>query len=96
MRHKSQVYSWRVSPALKASLEDAARNGRRTLAQLLDEIATRYLEGQRTLRRDDEEQRRLHARASRFAGILKGSDPRRSTRVRALVRARLRRMRRAG
>jgi len=95
MRRKSEVYSWRVSPALKASLEDAARSRRRTLAQLLDEITAKYIDGQRAARGDDEEQRRLHERASRFAGILRGSEPRRSERVRALVRARLRRRYRA-
>ena len=43
MGRKSEVYSWRVSPMLKASLEEAARREGRTLARLLDQIAGSYL-----------------------------------------------------
>jgi hypothetical protein len=95
MRRKSEVYSWRVAPALKASLEDAARGGRRSLADLLNEITARYLDAQGGRDEDAGEQSRLQARARRFAGRLRGTDPRRSTRVRSLVRGRLRRPRRA-
>ena len=38
MARKSEVYTWRVSPAMKASLEEAARCTNRSVAKLLDEI----------------------------------------------------------
>ena len=92
MARKTEVYTWRVSPAMKASLEEAARSKKRSVAQLLDEIVA---EGLDTAGRESEAdaggQRRLHARAARFLGCLAGGDRRRSERARELVRARLRR-----
>jgi hypothetical protein len=96
MAKKTEVYAWRVSPARKASLEEAARAEGRSVAQLLDEIVDEHLSA--SARRDGEElerQRRLHARAARFAGRLSGGDPGRATRARELVRDRLHRARRA-
>jgi hypothetical protein len=85
---KSEVYSWRVSPVLKASLEDAARRERSSVARLLEKIVEDHLR-QRREASDDEEQARLHARARRFLGAIAGDDPTRSSRVSELVRARL-------
>lgn len=90
MARKSEVYTWRVSPATKASLEETARSQRRTVAQLLDEmVAERLGVSDPEREREHDRQRRLHARAARFAGRIAGTDSRRSERVRALVRARL-------
>ena len=79
---------------MKASLEDAAREGKRSVAGLLDEIVSERLDaaGQAS---DVEagRQRRLHARAARFLGCITGGDAQRSERTRALVRARLKRRR---
>jgi hypothetical protein len=88
MRRKSEVYSWRVSPVLKASLEDAARRERSSVAKLLEKIVQDHLR-ERGAASDDEEQQRLHARARRFLGAISGNDPTRSSRVSELVRARL-------
>lgn len=91
MTRKTEVYTWRVSPALKAGLEEAARAERRTVAQVLDEIVAEHLRSGSG--RDPGEaarQRRLHQRAAAFAGCIAGRDPRRAERVRELVRARLR------
>jgi uncharacterized lipoprotein NlpE involved in copper resistance len=96
MAKKSAVYAWRVSPALKASLEEAARAERRSVAQLLDEIVADHLRV--SSGRDagaTERQLRLHARAARFAGRLSGHDPGRAARARELVRDRLLRARHA-
>lgn len=90
MSRKSEVYTWRVSPAMKASLEEAARNTNRSVARLLDEIVAERLDaiGQ-TGEADMDNQRRLHVRASRFAGRFSGADPVRGERAKARVRARL-------
>jgi hypothetical protein len=77
-----------VSPALKASLEDAARRERSSVSRLLEKIVQDHLRT-RDDASDDEEQARIRARAMRFAGSISGSDPTRSSRVSELVRARL-------
>jgi predicted DNA-binding protein len=91
MSRKSEVYSWRVSRALKSSLEEAARSRGRTVAELLDEIVTRHLESLGRGDEADEEQGRLHRRAASLAGRLAGGDQYRAERSRDLVRARVRR-----
>lgn len=94
MARKTEVYTWRVSAATKAGLEEAARAAKRNVAQLLDEIVAEHLTAAgETTEAEMERQRRLHARARRFAGCLAGGVPRRSERVRELVRARLTRRR---
>ena len=91
MATKSEVYTWRVSPALKADLEEAARASRHTVAQLLDEIVTEHLQGAHRRRGSEaDEQRRLHLKAAAFAGRMAGGNPRRAEKARDLVRARLR------
>jgi hypothetical protein len=97
MPRKSEVYTWRVSSATKASLEEEARSTNRSVAQLLDEIVAGHLGSARDgAEADVEHQRRLHARAARFAGCLAGGTGRGSERVRELVRARLKRRRANG
>jgi len=91
MARKTEVYTWRLSPALKAGLEEAARAERRSVAELLDEIVGEHLEGARRRGSEPERQRRLHLQAAHFAGRISGSDPRRAERSRDLIRARLRR-----
>ena len=94
MGRKREVYLWRVSRVLKASLEEAARREGRTLARLLDQIAGSYLSSGAGASLG-EEQKRLHAKAERFAGRIAGKDPGRASRARLLVRDRLQRLRRA-
>ena len=90
MSRKSEVYTWRVSPRIKASLEEAARSANRSVAGLLDEIvAERLLATEQVGEAERDHQRRLHARAARFAGRLTGTDPRRAETAAASVRARL-------
>jgi hypothetical protein len=92
MPRKTEVYTWRVSSAMKASLEEAARNTNRSVARLLDEIVAERLDaaGQEN-EAESKSQRRLHARAARFLGCIAGGGARRSERTRELVRARLKR-----
>jgi hypothetical protein len=92
MAGKSAVYAWRVSPALKRSLEEAARSEKRSVAGLLDAIVTEHL--QRAAGRDLSEvdrQRALHASAARFAGAIAGRRPDRAEKAREIIRARIRR-----
>ena len=90
MNRKSEVYTWRVSSATKASLEEAARSTNRSVAQLLDEIVADHLSSTSNESESDiEHQRRLHALAARFLGCFAGGAGRRSERSRELVRARL-------
>jgi hypothetical protein len=90
MAPKTEIYTWRLSPALKAGLEEAARAQGRSVAELLDEIVAEKLETlERESGEDEGRQRQLHAQAAHFAGCLSGVDSQRSARVRALVRDRL-------
>jgi hypothetical protein len=90
MPRKTEVYTWRVSATMKASLEEAARNTKRSVAKLLDEIVAERLEATGQAGEGElDSQRRLHLRAARFAGRFSGTDPVRGERAKARVRARL-------
>ncbi len=87
---KSEVYSWRLDPGLKAALEEAARRERATVSELLDRVVARWLEERREgLREDEAEQGRLRAAVLKTVGSIRGGDPGRSARVRTAVRERL-------
>jgi hypothetical protein len=90
MANRSEVYTWRVSRALKTGLEEAARSERRTVAGLLEEIVTDHLRraGERGAS-DLDRQGRLHRRAARFAGRIAGGKTGRAEAARDLVRERL-------
>jgi len=90
MAAKTEIYTWRLTRATKARLEDAARVRGRSVARLLDELVTNELDrpGQ-DVETELQRQLRLHNRARRFVGCLTGARARRSERVRDLVRARL-------
>ena len=93
MANRTEVYTWRVSRALKTSLEEAARSERRTVAGLLQEIVTDHLRrAHRQGASETERQRRLHQRAARFAGRFAGGKGERAESARALVRERLGRL----
>jgi hypothetical protein len=71
MARKSEVYTWRVSPATKSRLEEAARSGNRSVAHFLDEIVADHLDSIGASGGSGiEQQRRLHARAARFPGCI--------------------------
>ena len=89
MAAKTEVYTWRVSAALKSRLENAAHVRRRSVAELLDELVAESLDTAERNASDDDRQRRLHRLARPFLGCISGGPVRRSERVRELVRARL-------
>ena len=72
---KTEVYSWRVSPALKAALEEAARIEKTSVARLLDRIVEEWLPTFYGGSDSAEEQRRLHAGAEACIGKLEGGAP---------------------
>jgi hypothetical protein len=87
---KSEVYSWRVAADLKAALEDAAREERTSVGELLGRIARQWLRERAAGASDSETvQRRIQASAERFVGSLAGGDPRRAERARREIRDRL-------
>ena len=86
---KSEVYSWRVGPELKAKLEEAARDEQTSLAQLLEKIAREWLARARRQGDDQEEQRRLQTQATQYIGKMHGRDPQRSQEASQRVREKL-------
>ena len=73
---KSEVYSWRVSPEKKVALESEAIREGKSVAQVLDEISSGWLEvKRRSFAEDEEEQAMLRARVLTLAGSLSGGDP---------------------
>lgn len=87
---KTEVYSWRLSPRLKTDLEEAARAERKSVAELLEQIARDWLE-RSSSRSGDEDDRQQHLRdaAMKFVGTIQGDDPGRAENARAEVRARI-------
>jgi hypothetical protein len=86
---KSEVYSWRLSPDLKADLEHAAREERTSVSRLLERIAREWLKARPSAAEDEAEQERLHASAMPFIGKLHGGDPNRSAMVSQRIREKL-------
>jgi hypothetical protein len=68
---KSEVYSWRVTPALKARLEAAAHAEKVTLSTLLERITEGWLK-ERRLPDYEAEQERLRAKLMAAVGSFKG------------------------
>jgi hypothetical protein len=90
MSPKSEVYTWRVSPAMKSALEETARREGRSVSQLLEELVAARLNASGTEPEEEDRQRLLHERAAEFVGCLAGHDPERAAKARQHVRDRLR------
>ena len=85
---KSEVYSYRLTSARKASLERAARRRKLNIAQALDIAVDEWL-AKYPEELDDDEQKRLHAIAERIIGSVSSGNRHGSTTVRQAVRKRL-------
>lgn len=70
---KSEVYSWRLTPALKMQLEAAARDEKTSVSALLERMTREWLAAH--MPDDAEEQRRLHARARAAIGTVSVGGP---------------------
>lgn len=88
---KTEVYSWRLSRHLKTELEEAARAERKSLAELLEEIAESWLARSGGRGERDEEQERVRAAAMTFVGSIRGGNPERAANARSEIKSRLRR-----
>ena len=74
---KSEVYSWRLDPALKAALERAARTEGVSMSELLAKIVRGWLD--REYRPAEEEQQvYVREQAMKYVGTVRGGDPKRS------------------
>ena len=87
---KSEVYSWRLSTALKSALEQAARAEKISVAQLLERIVQEWLQREFSADEEEEVQRRLHEAAAKAIGTIRGGDPHRAEQARERIRAKLR------
>ncbi len=90
---KTEVYSWRLSAQKKIELEMQARREGKSVAQLLDEMSSEWLNGRRNSQSLDQiEQGRIRERVMAIAGSLSGGDPHRaanaSKRVHEILRER--------
>jgi predicted transcriptional regulator len=89
---KTEVYSWRLSPDLKAALEREARIRKAPISTILEMAVRQWLQQCSGHPEDDEAvQRALHAAVAPYLGVLEGDDPRRSEKVSEIVRERIRR-----
>jgi hypothetical protein len=87
---KTEVYSWRVSAQKKLELEVQARREGKSVAQLLDEISSEWLEERKNSRNGDEaEQAALRRRVMKTVGTIRSGDPMLATKARDIVRARI-------
>lgn len=85
---KTEVYSWRLNPAMKMELEAEARRHGHSLSELLEHIMQKWLAELKHGRDDAEEQARINAAAAKsFGAIAAGPDFSENTREK--VRARL-------
>ena len=88
---RTHVYSWRLSGELKSDLERQARLRKVPVSAILDMAVREWLKKSAIEVSGDEEQRRLHAAAEKYIGVLKGLDRDRSETVRETIRKKLRR-----
>ena len=84
------MYSWRVTKDLKLELEREARLRDVTVSSILDAAVRDYLDQSAADNSWPEVQEKLHASAAKTIGVMAGTDRQRSTKVRGLVRERLR------
>ena|SRR5262245_31182728 len=68
--NKSEVYSWRLTPALKTELERAARADGTSLATILERLTRDWLKQRKN--NDEVEQERMRAALMACAGTYKG------------------------
>ena len=77
---KTEVYSWRVSAEKKVALESEAMREGKSVAQVLDDISSEWLEQRRrSLAEDELEQKKLRDRVLKLAGSLSGGDSERAS-----------------
>ncbi len=87
---KTEVYSWRLAADLKVALEDAAREERTSVGELLGRMARQWLRDRAAGTPESETvQRRIRVSSERFVGSLAGGNRRRAEGARREIRERL-------
>jgi hypothetical protein len=86
---KSEVYSWRVSTALKADLEREARRLHMPLSKALDLATRQWLDKTSAAEDNGERQAQLREALLASIGVLASGRADRSANTRQLVRERL-------
>ena len=86
---RTEVYSWRVSSALKSDLEREARLRKMSLSSVLNSATRDWLKRSASNSEDDQEQQKLHAAAESCFGVIEGRNPYRAESARLVVRQRL-------
>jgi predicted DNA-binding protein len=87
---KSEVYSWRLTPEMKTRLESEARRSGKSLAEVLEQISTNWLD-ECAGTYDHETDLRLRKRVMSTVGTIRGGDQHRASRSKELVREIIRR-----
>ena len=87
---KSEVYSWRLTPDMKARLESEARRSGKSLAEVLEQISADWLDA-RAGSYDDKMEAAMRKRIMATVGKIRGGDPQRASRSKELVREIIRR-----
>ena len=86
----TEVYSWRVDPAIKIALENEARREGTTISAVLDQITKSWIDSRERGSDDAAEQARLQSIVRKTIGTISGKDPRRAEQSKVRVRRRLR------
>ena len=86
---KTEVYSWRLSPELKAELEREAHRRKVPVSALLETAVQSLLRKRRRQETDEEEQARLHAAAKKCFGTIDNPSLPPSDKVSQAVREKL-------
>ncbi len=87
---KKAAYGWQLSHDLKAELKREARLRRVPVSSILDIAVREWLKKNATEVPGDEVQRKLHAAAEKYIGVLTGLAPASAETVRETVRRRVR------
>jgi hypothetical protein len=95
---KSEVYSWRLTPALKMQLEAAAQDEKTSIGTILDRVVREWLAKRPLSEGDDaEQQRQLREQAMKAVGTVSiGLGPYTNERVREVMGEQLEKKYRAG
>jgi hypothetical protein len=86
---KTEVYSWRITPHIKRTLDLEARREGTSIAVLLERITKEWIISRKGRDGDDEEQARLQIAASKAIGTIAGTNTRRAESARSAIRKRI-------
>ena len=87
---KTEVYGWRLSPELKAEIEEQARSESKSMSAFLEELTSDGLRARRQGRANDAAERAaLLKRVLPTVGTIRSGDPNLASQVSETVRARV-------